>query len=64
MANDYDVSLEASDLGWQPGECAPSVCWENEDYLFESVVRRRNSEVTGWRFATATGKKLMIYNDC
>jgi hypothetical protein len=57
-----DDSVEASELGWKPGECAASICRDGEDYLFRSVEKRRG-EVTGWIFATIGGKTLMVWND-
>ena len=59
---DDEDCLEASDLGWNPGECAASICHNGEDYLFSLVVKR-HSEVAGWKFVSASGKTLMVYND-
>lgn len=55
--------IEASDLGWRPGQVAPRLQHDGETYLLVGEAKF-NDEVIGWNYQSAdSDKTLVVVND-
>jgi hypothetical protein len=65
FTNSYlDISTEASDLGWKPGEYHRMVVLDGTVFRFLSIeYNSQENEVFGWLYRAENGQRLFVMND-
>jgi len=61
---DATYTAEASEIGWRPGERAPSTIYLSDiPYTLHDVSVDVEGDIQWWEYRAAAGTRLIIYND-
>ena len=66
MGSSSDCSIEASDLGWAPGEWDSRVFYQGEEFGLMGVDYAPETDgrcINGWLYVAPSGRSLLVIND-
>lgn len=63
MTNEMLKAVDASDLGWGPGQIERAFVFEGYTYKYARTEKDPEGDVTTWIFVGVGGRVLYVHND-